>query len=261
MKKLKILAIFAFFLLFATAAIYSTIEPVFRLWDAIDRDDEKTILSLKGNKFALGFPTVSGTSPLLYAMECKSQHAFLALLECGEDPNKFLSRGRIVTSIAAANKDPYWLRQVLEHGGDPNVLNSHAREWRQGYPLNFAINSRMLVNAKMLIEKGANPNSHGATIQSPLAQATATNQFEVALILLDNGADPKLREVNGMSFVWAIYGKKPTLFRIAHDREKLQVLLTRLRDMGIDPYKHHREGEYFVFDDLDEEAKKEKGEK
>lgn len=255
MKKLKILSIFSLILLILTTFAYITIEPVFRLWDAIDRDDEKRIRSLKGNQFALNFPTISGTSPLLYAMESKSQRAFHELLEIGENPNVFLSRGRIVTLLAAREKDPYWLRQVLDHGGDPNILNSHARKWRQGYPLNFAIEARLFANAKLLLERNANPNSYGDTIQTPLATASDSSEYETAMLLLDYGADPHLRQRNAMSFAYSIHDRRPSVYKQVDLQKKCQLLIDKLKQLGIDTTKTHWEGEYLVFDDLDEQGK------
>jgi uncharacterized protein len=87
---------------------------------------------------------------------------------------------------AAMNEDAAYLKLLIEHGGDPNTLNSN------GETLLFQsfIWHNQWQNVQALVEHGANVNAitQGDSI---LIDYTSEGNFEAAYWLLQHGADPQ----------------------------------------------------------------------
>ncbi len=91
---------------------------------------------------------------------------------------------------AAKQEDPIYLRYLLDHGGDPDTLNSN----NETLVFQAFIWQNQWQNVQLLIERGANinePNPGG--ISGPVVELYATSGgFERVHWLLERGADPGL---------------------------------------------------------------------
>jgi ankyrin repeat protein len=185
------------------------------IWDAVARGDASAIQRFASAGGDLNVRTSGGSTPLWVALEEKNRDSYEALLKYGADPNVIMSGRRVVTHWAAAEEDPWWLRLALEHGADPNLVNVGRGRPSEGTPLHFAVGKRCLItlddhirgdakfldNIKLLVKHGADINKPNPHNSYPLARAAGCNDFESVLYLLEAGADYKLAEVQGISFL------------------------------------------------------------
>lgn len=132
---------------------------------------------------------VDGMTALLWAMSRRSKKGVAWLLEHGADPNVVLTLdGSSAISLAAMQEDPWYLKEVLAHGGNLNIrnpLNGHT-------PLVDAMAGRLDNNARLLIAAGANMNTFDSLGLTPLIEAAANQRYELVYDMLVAGADPTI---------------------------------------------------------------------
>ncbi len=235
------------------------------IWDAVARGDAMAIQRFAAAGGDLNVRGSGGSTPLWLALKEKNRDSYEALLKYGADPNVIMSGRRVVTHWAALEEDPWWLRLALEHGADPNLINVGRGRPNERTPLHFALSKRsglsledairgdtkFLDNVKLLVEHGADidkpwppsprasPNGSLAPTY-PLAQAAAYNDFESVLYLLEAGADYKLAEHGGISFLADIRQKgkwrekEELLFRHEVYRKNFDAVRTWLEERGVD---------------------------
>jgi ankyrin repeat protein len=134
------------------------------------------------------------TTPLQYALEQRKKYAFKALLESGANPDYFLKSKQTVTFECALLHDSYWLREVLNHGADPNLwTKTHRNNSATPLAATFCYNTgspRSVENALLLINAGARLNDTITLRENPLTIFAMHDGWKVVLYLLEKGADP-----------------------------------------------------------------------
>lgn len=119
------------------------------------------------------------------------------LIKAGADPLQPRPAGKSSPAefVMKANKG-IWVQAMLEAGLSPN-----ARDKVNNQPIIFesfqASNSDTL---KMLIKYGADVNIKGRMNRTPLINALYNSRVEHIEVLLDNGADPSIKDNFGDSF-------------------------------------------------------------
>lgn len=217
------------------------------IWDAVARGDGMAIQRFAAAGGDLNVRNSGGSTPLWVALKEKNRYSYEALLTSGADPNVIMSGRRVVTHWAASEEDPWWLRLALEHGADPNLVNVGRGRPSQGTPLKFALSKRSMIfpkdarfldNVKLLVEHGADINKPDPYNSYPLAQAAY--DFEAVLYLLESGADYKLAEDRGISFLTSIRQageqRKKEEFPFKHevDRKNFDAVRAWLEERGVD---------------------------
>lgn len=141
-----------------------------------------------------------GNTLLMLAVRNNKYKSTAALLTYGADPNKHNTfRGSTPMIWSARNDDVKFLKLLLEAGGDANSIENAnintTKDKARLTVLNAAISLsdiKTLEKVKLLVEKGANINfSQSNTFEtpSPLSDAFVHKKLDVALYLLNNGAD------------------------------------------------------------------------
>jgi ankyrin repeat protein len=178
----------------------------------------------KGAK--IDFKNSDGQTPLLLASQQGYYEIVKLLLENEADANIKDKKGRTAlhaavfygyinivellliygAKINAANKDGInalifaisednhdIVKFLLEHNANPNIQD------KNGYtPLMvFAMNTDYIDAIELLIDYGADLNIQTKTGYSALMYATAGGKFEMVKFLLENGANPNLKNVGG----------------------------------------------------------------
>ena len=194
-------------------------RAVVELCQAIERNDlaeMKRLISAGANVKAIGKDAMT---PLLWAFPDRKLERFAMLLEHGADPNVFfesdfgvanrpfhpypaggsffLDRGSItgmaVTHLAARAQDIGYLRLVLAHGGDANIVDQKNGVTPLDIVADRYFHEDILQRFELLISKGANLDRYckfkGGT---PVVLAVQHDRFAAALLLLESGADPTL---------------------------------------------------------------------
>lgn len=143
-------------------------------------------------------------TPLLWAFPDNKLDRFRLLLEHGADPNVFIKSkfgveggfrvGDSVTHMACKTIFPYF-DDVFANGGDANLPNGVEQERGEG-PLFTVITAGLGIQETkrridILLKRGANINQ--TVFRTPLMNAASFGgQYEIAMHLIENGADVKL---------------------------------------------------------------------
>ena len=164
-------------------------------------------------------PLWTGETPLMTAVSGGNMEVVKSLLAHGANVNVAEPRrGQTALMWAVAYEKPEIAKLLIEKGADvrarthpyqadgftPMVINGYAGDLQAtpegGYtPLLFAARVGDMETAKLLVEKGANPNEASPEDGNTLVLASAGGFEELALFLLDKGADPNSKDSNGLT--------------------------------------------------------------
>ena len=220
---------------------------------------------------------LSGETPLMTCSRTGSAKAVKLLLERGADPNaKDSDRGQTALMRAAAQKQSAVVQLLVDHKADVNATsrvlemytpmvsvtyskNVYFPKTKGGFTaLMFAAQSGDLASARILVDGGADLNAGTPDAGTPLLIAGLNGREDVALFLLERGANPNVTDGWGLTPLhWALqdgirelYGGGSTgtdEFWIHHNMPELvKALLVRGADpnakMSKDfmPYDIHR---------------------
>jgi ankyrin repeat protein len=167
-----------------------------------------------------------GMTPLLWAFPDQKPERFEYLLRHGANPNVFFQSdfgvgtrpfhpipggfsyvvdqgccaGQSVTHLSAQAPDIDFLRLVLDHGGDANLVDKKTGETPLDLVTDFSWPYRpdMKDRVALLIAHHANLNHYSHNWHTyPDMAAVMAHQYDVALMMLQAGADPKLYQPDG----------------------------------------------------------------
>ena len=115
------------------------------------------------------------------------------LLSQGSDPNGIDPEGRTALMFASFNGHTEIVRLLLEAGADVRTRDAMGRT-----ALLYASTGPFAATVKLLLAHQADPNivDHDEHF-SPLMHAAAEGQLEVVRLLLESGADPMLKDIDG----------------------------------------------------------------
>ena len=159
---------------------------------AIDADDPSGIDAAIQKGANPNFVGKEEMTPLSWSFSKQKKVSFKHLLERGANPNyktrktAWNNEGRSVMQFSALCEDPYYLKQALKHGGDPNAPDVLPDKTI----LHTAIRHHRLENIKLLAAHGANLNHLDKAGFTPLMHAKFEVQYDVLYLLLKLGADP-----------------------------------------------------------------------
>jgi hypothetical protein len=141
-------------------------------------------------------------TPLLWAFPDNKLERFKRLLEHGANPNVVIesdfntrggmSAGDSVTHMACKTAFPGYFEAVFEHGGDPNLTeNAIISNETPLFTLIKGNAPNKKAKIKLLIDKGADlDHIDGGGLTPTMTAVGWSGQYEIALMLLDAGADP-----------------------------------------------------------------------
>jgi len=152
----------------------------------------------------------SGWSPLDYAMvRGKEESMVKLLLEAGADPNQTMPvwercQRQTPLHVAALEGNTRKLQTLLAFHSDPNVTNDCGQT-----PLVLAMSRKeggfRTTNVLALLRHGANPDGGVLTDHYPLHYAVYRSDLEAAQALLEQSANPNVRELkNGFTPLHAL---------------------------------------------------------
>jgi ankyrin repeat protein len=149
--------------------------------------------------------------PLMRAAWVGSLDVVTALLDAGADPNgKESARGQTALMWAVSERHPAVVKVLLERGADAHATTvthltgrAAARDVTGYTPLLFAARVGDLLSARMLLDAGANQDDAASDRLSALGLATIRGHIDLAMLLLDYGADPNAAEPGHTPLHWA----------------------------------------------------------
>ena len=188
-------------------------------------------------------PNAGRQSPVLSAARSGNVEVMTLLLAHGGDANaKEAGRGQTALMWAAAEKHADVARVLIEHGADVNAKTVPVRTAGPGRgtfgglgggmggasngangftPLLFAVRAGDLASVRLLAGAGADVNDTSADGMSALVLATVRAQADVAMFLLEKGADANVAGSGFTALHWASgsWETELTVTSITPDRE------------------------------------------
>lgn len=216
-------------------------HPSYALCEAVSDNDMEKFKELLKTTSDVNSPGKGNMTPLLWALYEENEEAFKLLLEKGADPNIQLKSsftyardkdripsvyfsGDSITSIAASRYAPKFLKLVLEHQGDPNLVSPYTKLSPLFDVIFFSKSVETddaLENFQMLVDAGANVD-YDLSNQADLLFYSIQRRFpRFVLALLKNGADYYALNNNGLDFMIQISKYSPNIFRSTELREWL----------------------------------------
>jgi len=139
-----------------------------------------------------------GMTPALWALAHQSKNGLAFLLEHGADPNKQLtSDGSSAMSLSAAAADSWYLREIIDHGGNVNLLNP----FRNQTPIFDAMLALRDENVRILIAAHADLNAADKMGNAPAIVAAGQWRYDWVYAMLIAGADPTVQTPAGITLL------------------------------------------------------------
>ena len=236
---------------------------VIALCKAIEAKDLKEIDRLIADGADVNAKGKGNWTPLLWAYPTNLE-IFTKILIAGADPNVqltgdfehsyelyfmfignrgcYIREGSSVMEMAALGLELGYFEAVMKHGGDPNLvsktgngdtpLHSIATWWSSTGHIN------RIAHAKLLLDAGANINTVSRD-GTPVIVAVKNNQFDLALFLLEAGADWKIEPKFDPNFfpgtlVRNVFQYENISFRDDKLKESYNMLVSLLKEKGAD---------------------------
>ena len=180
-------------------------------------------------------PLLSGETPLMTAARVGAAEVARQLLEAGANPAATGGRSQTALMWAVAQRHPDVVKALLEHGAAVDarsdvwteVVKTTPEPWNPEYvaeipqggytPLLFAARVGDLASAKLLAAAGADVNDQPPYGTSATVVAAHSGHADVAVFLLEEGADPNAADAGYTALHAAILHKDAALARALLD--------------------------------------------
>lgn len=161
---------------------------------AVMTGDDQTIRRLAAQGVNLNAVGAYENTPLRVAIKLGQKEAVKCLLSLGVSPNLRTPKGVAAATVAVTfQKNPEYLKILLEHGLDPNLKC-------EDVPLIFfAVSESRWSHYDMLLAKGADVNSRNGDGSSLLLDLVMQLEYDRAKDLLLKGADPTVVSMTGLN--------------------------------------------------------------
>lgn len=157
---------------------------------------------LEFNKKIIGISLVNlkdirGYVPLFYAIKHKNIYAVQELLVNGADANYKNNDNFNSLHLAVLKKDVGITKMLLKH-----IKNINAKTVRGSTALHYACNFQLFDIAVILIENGADPNIYENEYDfTPIFYAVVQNNIPISKFLVDQGINPNFQDYNGNTII------------------------------------------------------------
>jgi hypothetical protein len=193
-----------------------------------------------------------GQTLLMLAIFNNEYDSAKTLLELGANPNLHTTfKGKTAIIVAADNDDPKYLKLLLDFKGDPNSIenvfsgpkkkiNSERNSALTTAIVPSIMGKKNLEKVKLLVEAGADINyTKKGIIQTALAEALIQEQMDIALYLIEKGADYKkpisLFVRGGVEDVTVLYLLRSSIIDLDSEQYKKKMeLVAFLKSKGLD---------------------------
>ncbi|MFP5466950.1 MAG: ankyrin repeat domain-containing protein [Gammaproteobacteria bacterium] len=196
MRFQKKLLVFALFFLSASESVRA--DSFDRFFTAAMRDDESTVVELTLRGFDLNTRNEKGETGLTLAIRQGSTLVANFLLDQNAvDVNARNAAGETPLMLAAIKGELTLARRL--------IIDRKAQVNQPGWtPLHYAASSKVpasLEVARLLLEHHAYIDAESPNKTTPLMMAAQYGQYEVLELLLEEGADPSLRNQLGLNAI------------------------------------------------------------
>jgi ankyrin repeat protein len=166
-----------------------------RLVDAVKRRDGAAARALLAQRVDVRVKAPDGSVALHWAVHHDDEELARLIVRAGADVNAANDYGVTSLALAAANGSAPLVRLLLEAGASPMIASSSGET-----PLMAASRTGVISVVAALLERGADMHARDIGYgQTALMWAISERHSDVARLLLEHGADPKVRSTGGYS--------------------------------------------------------------
>jgi ankyrin repeat protein len=201
-----------------------------RLADAVARDDSVLVRKLVAAGADPNARGDKGVTLLHWAVLNKSKHALSALLADHADVKISEDGGETVVHWAAMANDPQYLTILLSHRVDPDTRNTIT----SATPLMSALMGNRDVQFHALLKARAKPDLADRFDNTALHLAGKIYAYQRILDLLNAGADPTLKNRQGMTFQYYL-DRAPMDILSEEGKRGREAVAAWLRGHGVKP--------------------------
>lgn len=160
---------------------------------------EMLSLFLDLDKSVVHLPATSWWTPLHFAVQGGHVNAAKFLIEHHTNPNMRSQCGNTPFHLASRNGDAEMLICLLETSKNLNETKEKVNSQNKAgwTPLHFAVQGGHVKTARILIEKGADPNIESISGKTPIHLACDKEDTNMLLCLLKKDVDPDKQNTNG----------------------------------------------------------------
>jgi ankyrin repeat protein len=188
------------------------------MWAAAEGHSDVVDLLIQ-NGAKVSATSKGGFTPLVFAAQKGDAKSALSLLKAGADANYTVPSGQSVLQVAVIARKNAVADILLDQGANVNVADK-----TETTPLHLAAQAGSVELVKKLLAKGANPNARTMKIAgppvrvggsgffrpsgelTPLHLAAKANHADVMRVLVNAGADPKLKGQDGTTLLMSAAG-------------------------------------------------------
>jgi uncharacterized protein len=235
------------------------LNAVTPLWLAAQTGDAVMVYMLLDNKAEADAPNGDGVTPLMIAAASGNPDAVHILIERGANPNAAeKTYGQTPLMFAAASNEADVIPVLVEKGADvataTKVRTSPTTEPMGGLTaLHYAVRQGNVEAVDALLDRGADINQVSADDTTPLMLATINGQFDLAMHLLERGADATIATSAGgtplyrvIDLQWAPKSTYPQPAATRQQKTSYLDLIKALLDRGADPNARLRKALWYT---------------
>ena len=167
-----------------------------------------------------------GARPLVWAWGHNNLKGMEALLKNGADPN-FEFSGRDFINYTVDEKTTNYLELILKYGANPDGLDADSA------PIHYAISLRNHDHIKTIIKYKGDINAYDSFKTTPLIHCLDVRRMDVAIWLLEQGADVNAVDNAGGTAAWSIQDGFDSKTFSDEAAEKAKIIKQMLIDKGV----------------------------
>ena len=175
-------------------------DSLIQIKEAIDK--ENVSLLKKIVKSDDSFNKVNDEPLVIYALKSDKPKAVEELLRLGMDISASDQHGMKFMHWAARFENTHYLKLGVRFGGSVDAINTKKKT--NPTPIFEAINAIELSNVEYLIKEGANINVVNSSGETPLIVAAGLNRYDIVYILLEAGADFRVKDNWGKTVLYPL---------------------------------------------------------
>lgn len=175
-------------------------SPAATIAKLVDRQQYGRLEKAVTNLTAVNGQGMFNVNPLWLAVKRQDKRSVEILLKAGAKIDIELNGVRS-SMYMAAEGDVGILQLLIQYGGDVNRLSCSGSEGASNAPLNIAVSGGHRDNFDILLAAGADVNARDQYQGTVLMSCTSGAAWDIMLYLLEKGADPRLKDKYGMTFV------------------------------------------------------------
>jgi ankyrin repeat protein len=184
--------------------------PQLEMAEAIERNDMAALRQGAEQGIDLHARGDQQITLMWFALLQENIDAVRTLVELGVHPNESpVEGGGTPLGQALRHKDTHYLEAMLDGGLSPNDDTDNDGN-EKDYPLIFStITSGTLEHVKLLVERGADIHYRlrEGIGSNPFDSSTTGTKPEIAIYLLEQGAEPNIRLRTGVTTAWRVHNR------------------------------------------------------